>query len=57
MKVLKEKYDYLSKAVALLNEKFINSVKEAEVKQDISLVLQKQKWCSNVYNMNQHWKN
>lgn len=32
MKVLKEKYDYLSKAVALLNEKFINSVKEAEVK-------------------------
>lgn len=31
MKVLKEKYDYLSKAVALLNEKF-NSVKEAEVK-------------------------
>lgn len=57
MKVLKEKYDYLSKAVALLNEKFINSVKEAEVKQDISLVLQKLKWYSNVYHMNQHWKN
>lgn len=56
MKVLKEKYDYLSKAVALLNEKF-NSVKEAEVKQDISLVLQKLKWYSNVYHMNQHWKN